>query len=115
MPQIREERRPWQKVALRGAGLQGGRAVGNNPLPHLNRMAVQALLADAERVLALSDVGDVGGSHEVLTMTVENARHNYHDMIRRRKPLMLTETEEERFQDIMARLQARIRLYEQSA
>lgn len=95
--------------------MQGGRAVGNNPLPHLNRMAVQALLADAERVLALADVGDVGGNHEVRTMTVENARHNYRDMMRRRKPLMLTESEESRFQNIMARLQARIRLYEQSA
>ena len=98
-----------------GADRQGGRAVGNNPLPHLNRMAVQALLADAERVPALSDVGDVGGNREILTMTVENARHNYEDMMRRRKPLKLTETEEMQFQDIMAGLQSRIRLYEQSA
>jgi hypothetical protein len=89
--------------------------VGNDPVKSLSRMAVQALLADAERALTLAGVGEVGENREIVAVTMANARHNYDVLMRRRRPLMLTHAEEVRFQNIMARLQARIRFFEQSS
>jgi hypothetical protein len=65
-------------------------------------------LADADRILALTDLEDVRGNREIVDDVIANARKNYLDLMRRRKPLILADEEETRFQRIMDRLQARI-------
>jgi hypothetical protein len=85
--------------------------MGNNPPQQLNRVAVHALLADAERVLVLVEVSDVGENKEIFEGTIANASHNYQDLARRRTQLTLTESEERQFHSIMARIQARIRFF----
>jgi hypothetical protein len=49
-----------------------------------NRQAVRSLLADADRVLALSDLTDVRGNREIVDDAIANARKNYLDLMRRR-------------------------------
>lgn len=76
-----------------------------------NRQAVRSLLADADRILTLTDLEDVRGNREIVDDVIANARKNYLDLMRRRKPLILADDEEGRFQSIMDRLQARIRFF----
>lgn len=65
--------------------------------------------------LALTDLEDVRGNREIVDDVIANARKNYLDLMRRRKPLILADEEETRFQRIMDRLQARIRFFGGSA
>jgi hypothetical protein len=80
-----------------------------------NRMAVGSLLADADRVLALADLADVRGDKEFVDDAIANARKNYLELMCRRKPLILEDAEETRFQSIMARLLTRIKFFGESA
>ena len=83
------------------------------PIDELNRMAVQGLLADAERVLALTDLEAVRGDREIVDDAIANAQKNYIDLMRRRRPLMLPYADEARFQSAMDRIMARIRFFSQ--
>jgi hypothetical protein len=59
------------------------------PIDDWNRMAVQGLLADADRILALTDLEAVRGDREIVDDAIANAQKNYIDLVRRRRPLML--------------------------
>jgi hypothetical protein len=84
------------------------------PIEDWNRMAVQGLLADADRVLALTDVEDVLEHREIVDYAIANAHKNYIDLMRRRRPLMLAEKDEARFQNLMDRILARLRFFGES-
>ena len=62
----------------------------------LNRAAVQALLADADGVLALTKVAEMRGT-SVPEMVV-NIRAGYMDLVRRSLPLIMTDGEQIAFQ-----------------
>ena len=81
------------------------------PINELNGMAVQGLLADAERVLALTDFEAVRGDCEIVDDAIANAQRNYLDLMRRRRPLMLAQADEVRFQSAMDCIMARIRFF----
>jgi hypothetical protein len=81
------------------------------PIDDWNRMAVQGLLADADRVLALTDLEAVRGEGEIVDDAIANAQKNYIDLVRRRRPLMLADADEARFQSAMDRILARIRFF----
>jgi hypothetical protein len=81
------------------------------PMDDLNRMAVQGLLADADRILALTDLKDVRGDRSIVDDAIANAQRNYVDLVRRRGPLLLTAADEARLQNILDQIRTRIRLY----
>lgn len=81
------------------------------PMHEWNRAAVQGLLADADRALALSKSEDVRGSHEIVETSLATARQNYIDLVRRSRPLMLTDGEYSRFLDALESLIARLRFF----
>jgi hypothetical protein len=74
-------------------------------------MAVQALLADTERVLALTELADVREDRAIVDDAIANAQKNYTDLVRRRRPLMLADADEARFQSAMDCILARIRFF----
>ncbi len=76
-----------------------------------NRRAVQGLLADADRALALTDLEDVRGSREIVGDSIANARQSYIDLVRRRRRLSLTDGEQTAIQQILDRLRARLRFF----
>lgn len=57
------------------------------------------------------DLGDVRGDKEIVEDAIANARKNYLDLMRRRKPLILADEEDTRFQQIMDALRARIHFF----
>jgi hypothetical protein len=81
------------------------------PLDELNRMAVQGLLADAERVLALTDLEAMRTESDIVDHAIANAQQNYIDLARRRRPLIMREAEETQFQTAMDCIMARIRFF----
>ena len=74
-----------------------------------NRRAVQKLLADTDRVLALTDLDDVRGGREIVDHTIANAQQNFIDLARRRRPL--EDADEATFRGAMDHIQARIRYF----
>ncbi|MFZ0690791.1 MAG: hypothetical protein WA891_20425 [Acidobacteriaceae bacterium] len=74
-------------------------------------MAVHGLLADADRVLALTDLEAVRGDREIVDDAIANAQKKYIDLMRRRRPLMLVHADEVRFQSAMDCIVARIRSF----
>ncbi|MGB9032323.1 MAG: hypothetical protein WCC27_19515 [Acidobacteriaceae bacterium] len=74
-------------------------------------MAVQHLLADADRALALTEFEDVRGSREIVGETIASARQSYIDLVRRHRTLSLTVDEQTAFQQILDRLRARLRFF----
>jgi hypothetical protein len=85
------------------------------PIHELNRMAVHGLLADAERVLALTDLEDVKRDREIVDDAIANAQQNYIDLARRRRRLMLADADDARFQSAMDHILARIRFFGKAA
>ncbi len=81
------------------------------PIEDLNRLAVQGLLADAERVLALTDFENVRGTGEIVNEAVAKAHQSYIDLMRRRRPLILRDAEETQFLRAMDCILARIRFF----
>ena len=81
------------------------------PMYEWNRAAVQGLLADADRALALSKSEDVRGSREIVETSLAIARRNYIDLVRRSRPLMLTDEEYSRFLDVLESLIGRLRFF----
>jgi hypothetical protein len=84
------------------------------PIEDLNRLAVQGLLADADRVLALTDLKDVREDLEIVDDAISNTQQNYINLVRRRRPLMLTFADEATFQSAMDHILARIRFFGKS-
>lgn len=84
-------------------------------LKELNRTAVRSLFADVELALALTDCEDVRGNKQIVEEIIANAQRNYIDLMRRRRPLILTETEEAAFLKRMEQLRARLRFYRREA
>ena len=76
-----------------------------------NQTAVQRLLADTDRVLALTDLDDVRGGREIVDHTIANAQQNFIDLARRRRPLTLEDADEATFRGAMDHIQARIRYF----
>jgi hypothetical protein len=76
-----------------------------------NRTAVHGLLADTERALALTDLGDARGNREIVQKTITNAHQNYIDLMRRSRPLIMTDGEYATFQSALDRLKARLRFF----
>jgi hypothetical protein len=79
-----------------------------------NRSAVHGLLADAERVLALVNIDDIRGNRELVRDTITIARRNYVDLVRRGRPLMMTENEHTTFQAALDQLKAVLRFFGES-
>ena len=84
------------------------------PMDEWNRAAVKGLLADAERVLALTEFEDVRGNREIVEKSIAKCRKDYTDLVRRSKPLIMTDGEYETFQSILERLKARLRFFGES-
>lgn len=81
------------------------------PIDDSNRMAIQGLFADLDRVLALTDLKDVRGDRAIIDDAVANAQRNYADLVRRRRQLTLSDADEARFQNMIDQIRTRIRLY----
>jgi hypothetical protein len=79
-----------------------------------NRTAVEGLLADADRALALTEFEDVRGSREIVRETIANARQSYIDLVRRRRTLSLTLGEQTALQQTLDVLRARLRFFDAS-
>lgn len=84
-------------------------------IKELNRAAVNSLLADAEFALALTDCEDVRGNKEIVEDVIADAQRNYIDLMRRRRPLILTDQEESAFLTKMEQLKARLEFYGRKA
>jgi hypothetical protein len=76
-----------------------------------NRTAVEGLLADAERVLALTEFKDVRGNEEIVEITIASARQNYIDLVRRSRPLIMSHDEQTTLQGALDRLKERLRFF----
>ena len=79
----------------------------------LNRAAVQALLADADGVLALTKVAEMRGT-SVPEMVV-NIRAGYRDLVRRSLPLIMTDGEQIAFQRKLHLLRSCLQFFGESA
>ncbi len=79
-----------------------------------NRTAVEGLLADADRALALTEFEDVRGSREIVRETIANARQSCIDLVRRRRTLSLTLGEQTALQQTLDVLRARLRFFDAS-
>jgi len=78
-----------------------------------NRIAVQSLLFDADRAVALTEVEDAGGgrSQDVAPQMVATAYKNYIDPVRRSRPLVMTDAELMVFHRKLDRLRACLRFF----
>jgi hypothetical protein len=74
-----------------------------------DRMAVQELLGDAERALALAEGEDDHGN--LLPDAVAKARENYIDLVRRSRRLTMRGEEQVTFQRALDRLRAFLRFF----
>ncbi|HUN83048.1 MAG TPA: hypothetical protein VMU48_01650 [Terracidiphilus sp.] len=77
-----------------------------------NQMATKALLADAERAVALTQAN----THEsdAAPEMVANARKNYIDLQRRSRPLIMSDGDLIAFQHLLDRLRACLRFFGES-
>lgn len=80
-------------------------------IDELNRRAVECLLADAERAMALVNIEDIRGSLGLVADTMRIVRRNYSDLVRRSQPLRMSEEEEACFDAALDYLRAALRLY----
>ncbi|MGA8908978.1 MAG: hypothetical protein WB524_15285 [Acidobacteriaceae bacterium] len=79
-----------------------------------NRRAVKGLLADTERIVALVDIRDIRGNRELARDTITIARQNYIDLVRRSRPLIMTDDEHQTFQGALDHLKAVLRFFGES-
>ncbi len=82
-------------------------------LEEWNRTAVHALLADSERALALTDLDDARGSREIVRQTLAKARQSYIDLMRRSRPLVMTDEEHRTLHSVLERMKARLHFFGQ--
>jgi hypothetical protein len=71
-----------------------------------NQMAVRALLADAVRTLAVPGAEKARGNREIVRNTLADARKNYLDLVRRGRPLIMSDVEQVTFQKTLDHLTA---------
>jgi hypothetical protein len=76
-----------------------------------NRMAVQGLLADGDRALALTELDDVRGNREIVEDAIANARQNYIDLVRRHRRLSFSDGEQTAIQQTLDCLRARLHFF----
>lgn len=76
----------------------------------LNRKAVEVLLLDADRALALTQVENTGG-REIEQDMIANAQKNYADPERRSRPLIMSDGDQIAFQRKLDRLRACLRFF----
>ena len=58
-----------------------------------NKKAVTALLSDAERALALTEVEGIGGGPDIAPQMAATAYENYIALVRRSTPLIMTDSD----------------------
>jgi hypothetical protein len=80
-----------------------------------NRKATQALLADADRALALTEVENTGRGPNIERETIANAQRNYIDLVRRGRPLIMSDGDQISLQRKLDRLRACLRFFGVSA
>ncbi len=66
---------------------------------------------DADRVLALTELDDVPGNKEVVEDMIASAHKNYIDLVRRSRPLIMSDGDLITFQRKMDRLRACLRFF----
>lgn len=71
-----------------------------------NKKAVQALQTDADRALALTELDDIPENKEVVEDMIANAHKNYIDLVRRSRPLIMSDADMIAFQRKMDRMRA---------
>jgi hypothetical protein len=76
-----------------------------------NRKATQALLADADRALELTEAECSGRGLKIQPDTIANAQKNYIDLVRRGRPLIMTDGDQITFQRKLDRLRASLRFF----
>jgi hypothetical protein len=79
-----------------------------------NKRAVEVLLKDADGALALTELEDVPGNEEIVQSAIANAHRNYIDLVRRGRPLIMTDGDLITFQRTLDRVRARLRFFGQS-
>ena len=76
-----------------------------------NQMAIQGLLADAERALALTEVDDVRGNRQIVRDAITSAHQIYIDLVRRSRRLILGDGEQVTLQDMLDSLRAKLHFF----
>jgi hypothetical protein len=76
-----------------------------------NRKATQALLADADRTLAISEAANTGRGREIERETIAGVQKNYIDLVRRGRPLIMSDGDQISLQRKLDRLRARLRFF----
>lgn len=76
-----------------------------------NQMAIQGLLADAERALALTDVDEARGNRQIVRDTMTSAHEIYIDLVRRSRWLILGDGEQVTLQDRLDCLRAKLHFF----
>jgi hypothetical protein len=79
-----------------------------------NHTAVLALMADANRTLALTVFDDTSSDRAAAQSTIDNVRKSYLDLIRRRGPLIMSDAEQIAFQKKMDHMRACLNFFGQS-
>lgn len=63
-----------------------------------NRKAVRSLLADADRALATPELEDTRAGREIRVDAMANTRKSYLDLMRRGRPLIMSDADQATFQ-----------------
>ena len=79
-----------------------------------NKAAVTALLMDADRAVALTEVEDGGDVRDVAQQMVANAYKNYIALVRRSAPLVMTDGDLIVFHRKLDRLRACLQFFGES-
>ncbi len=98
---------PTYSVFLRytaATGLEGRRL-------HGNRSAIHALLRDAEKTVLLVKFDHHREESQFVRDTIAQARSRYLDLVRRRRPLMMTDDEHARIQSALDEIRATLRFH----
>ena len=79
-----------------------------------NRNAVEGLLADAERTVALVNIDDLRGNREIVPNVIAHAQRDYVDLVRRSQSLIMTDNQRATFSDLLDRLREALRFFGES-
>ena len=71
-----------------------------------NRKAVRSLLADADRAFAHPELENIRAGRIIAEDTVTKARKSYFDLVRRSRPLIMSDMDRVAFQKTLDRLTA---------
>jgi hypothetical protein len=76
-----------------------------------NHTTVLALMADADRTLALTIFDDSSGDRAAAQSTIDDVRKSYLDLIRRRSPLIMSDGELIAFQTKLDQIKACLKYF----